>query len=432
MLRNREKQEEFKLRGVNLSAHPIKLRPGMFTSLRNYIPAKVYKIKRHRGVDLFTSDAVEITPPGPCGSCPTYIGAQSLTQLATVPTALGIGGSTLKTPPSNWYKEGNNLVGYAMVNEGTPGAVRYDHSTVHVFRYTVDVDTGTITGTELSTKPDITNLAAMSMSNDIDGNSGAGWNDEPSIVLDAFVIGNLFTGAIGGFIYPEREEGVGQGIIFPKPSALSLEGSNPSIFGAQNINQHTAFGGAGGYGYSWGTDNSKDIIIKSTNTPFSGVFSAPVNWSHRLTTVEGYTAGKLRSLQPSEAGLWTTMAVTSGSQRDLLLLDPDDYTILNTYAAQVSTFGDTAFKGQCVVDDRWFFVMIQISAFVYRLYVKDLTSGGFEVIDDSITVANSPIDESTMYMFKDSQNTVYLTCKDIGTLQANDGRNIVFEVPCPG
>jgi len=66
MLRNREEQEEIKLRGVDLISEDSDLKLGTFTSLQNWIPTKIYSIQKKRGVSVLSSTVVIPTAPGAC------------------------------------------------------------------------------------------------------------------------------------------------------------------------------------------------------------------------------------------------------------------------------------------------------------------------------------------------------------------------------
>ncbi len=79
MLKNRKEIEERKLVGVNRVADPLKLKPGTFVSLENWIPAKRYKIKKKRGPELLVSTPNDISPLICGGVCPSeQPGAQEL------------------------------------------------------------------------------------------------------------------------------------------------------------------------------------------------------------------------------------------------------------------------------------------------------------------------------------------------------------------
>jgi len=71
MLRNRNEKETLKLRGVDLSTNASKLELGKFTQLANWIPGKLYSIKKKRGpIQLVSSETVQFptetcTPGGP-------------------------------------------------------------------------------------------------------------------------------------------------------------------------------------------------------------------------------------------------------------------------------------------------------------------------------------------------------------------------------
>lgn len=70
MLRNRTEKEEKLIKGVNLATHPTKLQLGYFTLLQNWIPAKKYKIKKKRGVELLTGGGATVVQPHTCGTTP--------------------------------------------------------------------------------------------------------------------------------------------------------------------------------------------------------------------------------------------------------------------------------------------------------------------------------------------------------------------------
>jgi len=67
MLRNRTEKEEKKLKGVILAVNELKLQPGRFVSLVNWIPGKVHKLKKKRGVVPLSGTAVDISTPSTCG-----------------------------------------------------------------------------------------------------------------------------------------------------------------------------------------------------------------------------------------------------------------------------------------------------------------------------------------------------------------------------
>ena len=62
----REETEEIKLRGVDLVSEPSDLKLGTFTNLQNWIPTKIFSIKRKRGVVALTSTVIIPTVPGVC------------------------------------------------------------------------------------------------------------------------------------------------------------------------------------------------------------------------------------------------------------------------------------------------------------------------------------------------------------------------------
>ena len=66
MLRNRQEQEELRLKGVDLKAEESDLKLGQFTSLQNYIPAKVYSLKKKRGVVALSTTPITPTTPSAC------------------------------------------------------------------------------------------------------------------------------------------------------------------------------------------------------------------------------------------------------------------------------------------------------------------------------------------------------------------------------
>lgn len=70
-LRNRNLQEENKLRGADRSRDSTKFKLGQFRTLENWIPAHVYSIKKKRGVELLESIPSSPVTPLPCegGSC---------------------------------------------------------------------------------------------------------------------------------------------------------------------------------------------------------------------------------------------------------------------------------------------------------------------------------------------------------------------------
>jgi hypothetical protein len=54
-LRNRQEQEELKLKGVNQVDEETDLELGEFTLLQNWVPAEIYSIKKKRGVQPLNS-----------------------------------------------------------------------------------------------------------------------------------------------------------------------------------------------------------------------------------------------------------------------------------------------------------------------------------------------------------------------------------------
>lgn len=66
MLRGREEEEESQLKGVVLAADVKDLPLGSFEGLANFVPGKLYSLKRKRGVAAFTSAALTPTAPSAC------------------------------------------------------------------------------------------------------------------------------------------------------------------------------------------------------------------------------------------------------------------------------------------------------------------------------------------------------------------------------
>ncbi len=66
MLRNRNEQEENKLRGVDLVSESSDLKLGSFTSLQNYIPTAIFSIKKKRGVVALSTTVIVPVVPGAC------------------------------------------------------------------------------------------------------------------------------------------------------------------------------------------------------------------------------------------------------------------------------------------------------------------------------------------------------------------------------
>lgn len=67
MLRNRQDIETDQLKGVMLAADAMKIEPGRFVRLENWIPGGVSSVRKKRGVIALVSTA--ITPPTPTASC---------------------------------------------------------------------------------------------------------------------------------------------------------------------------------------------------------------------------------------------------------------------------------------------------------------------------------------------------------------------------
>lgn len=66
MLRSRQDEEEIKLRGVDLVSEDSDLKLGQFTSLQNYIPTRIFSIKKKRGVAALSTTVIAPTVPGAC------------------------------------------------------------------------------------------------------------------------------------------------------------------------------------------------------------------------------------------------------------------------------------------------------------------------------------------------------------------------------
>ena len=71
MLQKRTEKEEPKLTGVNIAVADIKLKLGKFVRLENWIPGKLNKIKKKRGVSVLTNTPPDVSLhfPCPCGGC---------------------------------------------------------------------------------------------------------------------------------------------------------------------------------------------------------------------------------------------------------------------------------------------------------------------------------------------------------------------------
>lgn len=68
MIRNRKDIEVLKLNGVDLSYTPSKLDSGKFERLENWVPGQLYSMKKKRGVEALSSDAISpSTPTETCG-----------------------------------------------------------------------------------------------------------------------------------------------------------------------------------------------------------------------------------------------------------------------------------------------------------------------------------------------------------------------------
>jgi len=74
-LRNRTLQEETKLKGADRARDSTKFKLGQFETLKNWIPAHVYSIKKKRGVELLATDPLAPQIPSGCTAspCPTSI-----------------------------------------------------------------------------------------------------------------------------------------------------------------------------------------------------------------------------------------------------------------------------------------------------------------------------------------------------------------------
>ena len=66
MLRNRDEQEETKLRGVDLVSEDSDLKFGQFTLLQNYVPTAIFSIQKKRGVVALSTTVIVPTVPGAC------------------------------------------------------------------------------------------------------------------------------------------------------------------------------------------------------------------------------------------------------------------------------------------------------------------------------------------------------------------------------
>jgi hypothetical protein len=62
----REEHEEIKLRGVDLVSESTDLKLGAFTLLQNWIPTKIFSLKRKRGVVALSTTVIVPTVPGAC------------------------------------------------------------------------------------------------------------------------------------------------------------------------------------------------------------------------------------------------------------------------------------------------------------------------------------------------------------------------------
>lgn len=66
MLQKREEQEEIKLRGVDLVSDASDLKFGQFVLLQNWIPTKIFSLKRKRGVVALSTTVIVPVVPGAC------------------------------------------------------------------------------------------------------------------------------------------------------------------------------------------------------------------------------------------------------------------------------------------------------------------------------------------------------------------------------
>ena len=66
MLRNRQEQDQARLKGADLISEESDLTLGSFTLLTNWIPTKVYSLKKKRGVVAFTSTVITPATPNAC------------------------------------------------------------------------------------------------------------------------------------------------------------------------------------------------------------------------------------------------------------------------------------------------------------------------------------------------------------------------------
>jgi hypothetical protein len=66
VLRNRDEQEETKLKGVDLVSEDSDLKLGQFTSLQNYVPTAIFSIQKKRGVVALSTDVIIPTVPAAC------------------------------------------------------------------------------------------------------------------------------------------------------------------------------------------------------------------------------------------------------------------------------------------------------------------------------------------------------------------------------
>jgi len=66
VLRNRDDKEETKLRGVDLVSEDSDIELGSFTMLQNWIPTRIYSLKKKRGVVALSTAVIVPTVPGAC------------------------------------------------------------------------------------------------------------------------------------------------------------------------------------------------------------------------------------------------------------------------------------------------------------------------------------------------------------------------------
>ncbi len=133
-LRNRQETETKKLKGVVLSADALKLEPGRFTHLENWIPAKINKIKKKRGVEVLSGtevvqfptdcDGNEVALSFECGhDCPITQYAEAEIQFAG---GEGPGGPAIRIASDSTQLVFTGLAAIYNATSGKLAMVRFD------------------------------------------------------------------------------------------------------------------------------------------------------------------------------------------------------------------------------------------------------------------------------------------------------------------